>query len=166
MENASQALIIAGAILLAILIIALGMYVFTSASTRIRSGADKLDEHQVNSLNSEYKNYMRGTIRGSEVQQFLSNVRTKVLNNDAPAEYGLGITAKIGSKDLTVNRPKSNDDEDGEGGVKKTYATEITALENQIKSNATYKIHSPNVDGRGLIVEVKIDEVASSGILQ
>lgn len=54
MENASKALIIAGAILLSILIIAVGMFIFTSSQNSINEGAaqyqHKKKQHLTNNL--------------------------------------------------------------------------------------------------------------------
>ena len=55
MENASKALIIAGAILLAILIIGLGMFIYNQAADTL-DGA-QLDGQKVDSYNREFLQY-------------------------------------------------------------------------------------------------------------
>ena len=52
MENASKALIIAGAILLSILIIALGIYVFNMAKSA--TNTNSLDELQIQAFNDQW----------------------------------------------------------------------------------------------------------------
>ena len=42
MENASKALIIAGAILISILIIAIGMYIYTNSESSIRNATSQM----------------------------------------------------------------------------------------------------------------------------
>ena len=63
MENASKALIIAGAILLAILIIGLGMFIYNQAADTL-DGA-QLDGQKVDSYNREFLQY-EGTKQGSQ----------------------------------------------------------------------------------------------------
>ena len=71
MENASKALIIAGAILLAIAIIGVGMYVFNNASDSV-SGTD-MTEEEVTAYNGDFDVY-GGTIRGSRVKTLIDTV--------------------------------------------------------------------------------------------
>lgn len=55
MENASKALIIAGAILLSILIIGLGMFIYQQASGAM--GNANLDPQKIQAYNSEFTSY-------------------------------------------------------------------------------------------------------------
>ena len=71
MENASKALIIAGAILLAIAIIGIGMYVYQNAADAM-SGTDMTDE-QVRTYNQTFTNY-EGTQRGSAVKTMCDTI--------------------------------------------------------------------------------------------
>ena len=65
MENASKALIIAGAILLSILIIGLGMFIYQQAAGAM-NGAN-LDPQKANAYNQEFLNY-QGTISGANAR--------------------------------------------------------------------------------------------------
>ena len=60
MENASKALIIAGAILLAILIIGLGMLIYSRSSGALDTST--IDQQKVQAYNSPYEQYF-GTRR-------------------------------------------------------------------------------------------------------
>ena len=71
MENASKALIIAGAILLSILIIGLGMYIYNMAADAITDTG--LDATQVQAHNEPYDRYL-GTRSGSDVRTLVKNV--------------------------------------------------------------------------------------------
>lgn len=71
MENASKALIIAGAILLSILIIGLGMYIYQQASGAV-SGAN-LDPTKVQAYNSEFLQY-EGTQSGANTRALVSAI--------------------------------------------------------------------------------------------
>ena len=46
MENASKALLIAGAILICILLIAIGMYIYNSANATIKSAASQMSQQE------------------------------------------------------------------------------------------------------------------------
>ena len=53
MENASKALIIAGAILISILLISLGIVIYNSAKDA--ASTDQMDDFQVSAFNSKFK---------------------------------------------------------------------------------------------------------------
>lgn len=72
MENASKALIIAGAILLSILIIALGVFVFNQA--RSAMGNINMSEQEIAAFNSKFENYA-GDQKGSSVKSLISTLR-------------------------------------------------------------------------------------------
>ena len=86
MENASKALIIAGTILLSILLISLGIFVFTQAQDTL--GSINLDEQEVLAFNNKFLAY-EGTIRGSQLKQLFNLVDSN--NASAKAE---GATEK------------------------------------------------------------------------
>lgn len=69
MENASKALIIAGAILLSILIIALGIYVFNMAKGA--TNTDQLDAVEKQTFNSTFTQY-EGRVLGSSASELLN----------------------------------------------------------------------------------------------
>lgn len=72
MENASKALIIAGAILLSISIIGIGMYVYNQAASAI-SGAN-LDAEAIAAFNGKFENY-EGLKKGSEAKALCDTIR-------------------------------------------------------------------------------------------
>ena len=78
MENASKALIIAGAILLSILIIALGIFVFNAAKGAVNT--DQLDATEKQTFNAPIEQY-EGEQIGSSVKQLLSELISNAGNN-------------------------------------------------------------------------------------
>lgn len=100
MENASKALIIAGAILLAILIIGLGMFIYQQASGAM-SGAN-LDSQKVAAYNNEFLAY-EGTKSGTEVRALLDVIRNHNVANASDAS--LNIAVKSGSAATTTTAP-------------------------------------------------------------
>lgn len=72
MENASKALIIAGAILLSILIISLGIMVYNNAKNTVNN--QNLDKQEVQTFNSEWETYVGDTRTASEVRTMIQAV--------------------------------------------------------------------------------------------
>ena len=73
MENASKALIIAGAILLAISIIGIGMYVFSQAQGAMDGIG--MDQERITAYNSQFESYMGTNVRGTTVRALFDLVR-------------------------------------------------------------------------------------------
>lgn len=116
MENASKALIIAGAILLSIAIIGIGMYVYNMASSTIQ-GAN-MSAQEIEAYNAEFVKY-EGTQTGTTVKALLDTVRSHNLTNsddlerqviliEGTATDGNDVAAGTTSADITTQ--KSNID--------------------------------------------------------
>lgn len=88
MENASKALIIAGAILLAILIIGLGMMVFNNAKNALTSA--NLDQEQIDAFNSKFESYIGDNKRGTDVRTLCSTVSSSNAT-ESEEEYKITI---------------------------------------------------------------------------
>ena len=73
MENASQALIIAGAILLAILIIAIGMYIYNSASATITDSLTNMSTQEIEAFNNQFESY-KGQQTGSQISSLAGRI--------------------------------------------------------------------------------------------
>lgn len=83
MENASKALIIAGAILISILIISLGIVVFNKFGGKAKDAAN-MDEQEISNFNSKITPYIGNNISGSQVNaliQYIISVNTSAVNN-------------------------------------------------------------------------------------
>ena len=72
MENASKALIIAGAILLSILIVSLGIMVYNNARNTV--GNASLNKQEIESFNSEWLAYEGTNKTASEVKAMIQAV--------------------------------------------------------------------------------------------
>ena len=73
MENASKALLIAGAILLAILLISLGIMVFTQAQSTVETSG--MSQAEITAFNNKFLKY-EGTKSGTEVKALINEVLT------------------------------------------------------------------------------------------
>ena len=105
MENASKALIIAGAILLSILIISLGIWIFTSAQQTV-SEAGNMDEQTITAFNNKFNASLGKNVGGSKVNALIQTVRS---NNQTACEEGSKekiVSIYTGS----VDRDGGNDD--------------------------------------------------------
>ena len=88
MENASKALIIAGAILLAILIIGLGVYIYRQAAGVIDTGT--MDQLVVSQFNAQFEPYLGNNVSGSNVKQLI-----KIIDASNRAKEDLPVTFKV-----------------------------------------------------------------------
>lgn len=70
MENASKALIIAGAILIAILIVSLGVLVFSQFAGSAREAAN-MDEQEIGQFNAQITPYLGPSVLSSQVNGLL-----------------------------------------------------------------------------------------------
>ena len=82
MENASKALIIAGAILLAILIISLGILIYNQASSVVNDNA--MSQVEITQFNTQFTQY-QGTQRGSAVRSLFQEVLSNNVSQDDDA---------------------------------------------------------------------------------
>ena len=98
MENASKALIIAGAIILPILIIGLGMFIFQKANSATE-GAD-LSSQKVKAYNSVFEQYV-GTQTGVNVKALLDEVRSHNLANASDASLNIDVKSKASAASIT-----------------------------------------------------------------
>ena len=75
MENASKALIMAGAVLISIIIISLGIVVFRKMAAPVQRESS-LTEQQVSAFNSRILPYIGDSVSGSQVNALMQIVRT------------------------------------------------------------------------------------------
>jgi hypothetical protein len=155
MENASKALIIAGAILLSILIIALGIYVFSMAKGTINTTS--LDELEISNFNTEFTMY-EGKQLGSNVKTLLNKVLSNASENAESAERlpdvtyvdssnkgpSLNITAGSG---ITVSGKNVNITSD----VSNPNRNAISALRNKISNSHKYTVTIDTDNDSGLV---------------
>ena len=94
MENASKALIIAGAILLTILIISLGIMIYNQASGVVNNNA--MTEVEVTSFNQKFEQYLGENVRGANVNSLLNAIKTNNMSTD-DASKKISITGACGT---------------------------------------------------------------------
>lgn len=100
MENASKALIIAGAILLAIIIISLGLMVVNNARNQVSSA--NLSKAEMEAFNAQWEAYQGSNKTASEVRSLYSAV---IAHNASEDKLGTGRQITIGLKGATAAQP-------------------------------------------------------------
>lgn len=133
MENASKALIIAGAILLSILIIGLGMMVFNNAKNALTSA--NLDQEQIDAFNSKFESYIGTNKRGTDIRTLCNTVKS---SNAADEENAIKIT--YGSD------------------TDKTSQADILAIRNQLKNGNRYDVTATFNKNTKLIDSIEIKD--------
>lgn len=98
MENASKALIIAGAILLAILIISLGIMIYSQASNAINNGG--MSDAEVTAFNQKFTKY-QGRQKGSTVRTLVQEVMSNNNNEQSSDETRISINVNNGTTSAT-----------------------------------------------------------------
>ena len=127
MENASKALIIAGAILLAILIIGLGVCIYRQAAGVIDTGT--MDQLVVSQFNAQFEPYLGNNVSGSNVKQLI-----KIINASNRAKEDLPVTIEVDGEEVkNDSKIKSGNTykvESSSEGNKAGYIEKITITEN------------------------------------
>ena len=151
MENASKALIIAGAILLAILLISLGIMIYTQASGVVNNNA--MSEVEISSFNKKFTQYGSSNVRGSQVNALIDAIVQNNLSN-----------AQDTSRQVKLKQ-SAGDDYWSTGTARLTAETAITSVSScpSALSGKTYKINYKTDPKTGLITTIEINEPTASG---
>lgn len=142
MENASKALIIAGAILLAILLISLGILIFNQAQDTVNNSG--MSEAEIAAFNNKILKYEGDAQPGSVVKSLVNEI---IATNKVQSETssGRGITVTLTDSKITgVNDKKV---------VDPSVTAETTAT-NDIKTSKTYKVEVKY--SKGVITQVNL----------
>jgi len=130
MENASKALIIAGAILLSIAIIGIGMSVFNIG----KDTADKINmnEQEMAQFNSKFESY-EGNKKGSNVKQLITAIIT---NNAAEDSRKVKVTTVRTAAGASISVKTNAID-----------SADLTDIRKTLKANTPYDISIAYVSG-------------------
>lgn len=91
MENASKALLMAGSILIAILVIGVVIYMFNSSSQLFKSSDDIERIEQIEAFNREYEAYNRKLMRGTDIISIINKVNSNNEKHEDIPEYQMSI---------------------------------------------------------------------------
>ena len=101
MENASKALIIAGAILISILLIGLGVYVYTMAQQTTEGIG--MDSEKAQAQNSKFSSYFGDKVSAANVKSLMSAIRTNNITGKTAEETKEIYVYYNGSKSSTTS---------------------------------------------------------------
>ena len=154
MENASKALIIAGAILLSILIIAIGIFIFNGANSTITDSMTSMSTQEIEAFNNQFLSY-DGKQSGSNIKaligKLVANGNTykeepdKVPTLDSPDK-------KFNSSGTTIENATYAPN----GGWNlQDYVTQLSLIRNAIENKHTYTVNF-KFGTKGLIEKISI----------
>ena len=149
MENASKALIIAGAILLSIAIIGIGMYVFQMAQSSTEGV--QLTTEQATAYNQKFLAY-EGTKRGSEVKVLCNTVR----------QHNLAATDDSGKVAMYIGQEAPESFAAGSDVGSTTTQHINNNISANIQSGKTYNISFGYDSSSGYVTAVYINEKTNS----
>ena len=162
MENASKALIIAGAILISILIISLGVLVYNQASSTVNKA--NLNSQEAQAQNSKFESYFGTDVTATEVKNLLSEVRTNNLTasrNEESATIGVcyiskNLTTDEGGNGLYKDNIKP-EEVDKNYFKDKNFSPDVQNITNKLKAGTSYTVNVPNT------VAFKKDQEGTTG---
>ena len=119
MENASKALLIAAAVLIAILLIAFGMRIFNSTKGTTDSAKATMDATEIATFNNRFLAYA-GSQNGSQVKSLANAVIAHNANSARQVKFqgvtgGADIISAISGVDSLTKYTINIEDEDGDG---------------------------------------------------
>lgn len=118
MDNASKALVMAGAILIAVMLISLGVVLFNTASDIAQDTSKQLDSLAIETFNSGFVQMTGTAVKGSTVRTLINKVKSHNGNAEEVALYGT----------VTINGKSDGSatlDTVGEIDTNKTYKVDI-----------------------------------------
>lgn len=145
MENASKALIIAGAILLAIAIIGVGMFVFQQVSGIITDNSD-FSSKEIDAYNQPFTVYEGTNVKGTNAKSLCSKINSHNLAAKDPSEL---IVLVDGEVEAQVPAPTAE-------GAAGTTSTDINKIKNSILSGKTYTVTIATDPNTGFVSSVGI----------
>lgn len=95
MENASKALLMAGGVLIAVLVIGLFVYMFTSMSGVFQSQEDIEYAKEIEEYNKEYLSYNRKLLRGADIISLMNKANDNYKRNGSADEYNVIVKYRL-----------------------------------------------------------------------
>lgn len=130
MENASKALIIAGAIIISILVIGLGVFIFTGASENA-DVSSSMNSQKAQAHNGTFTNFFGQKVSASKVKELMKQVATNNITSDTADEKGYIFVYFAAGSDTA--------DATGNGAI-----TSTQAVTSQVKNGYTYRVNVTN----------------------
>ena len=152
MENASKALVIAGAILATLMIIGLGIVIINNV-TGVINGAG-VDRQAAQANNSQYESVMGDNVSSASVKQLITLVRT---NNITATQNGEDMV-KIAFVDATGTTEELKGPQDMSTAIKAGTRYKVSVYDDKTEKEAPY-----TTDTDGSITDTIATSAAKSG---
>lgn len=139
MENASKALLIAGAILLAILIIAIGMFIYNSAQATVNDSMTTLSTQEIDAFNNQFVSY-EGQQQGSNVKALIGRLiaNANTYTEEPGKVPSVTITDKVNANN-TVNDKNAVMNDAGAANVQ-NYVDVLGKIRNGVEAKHNYHV--------------------------
>ena len=108
MDNASKALIIAGAVLIAVMLVSVGVLIYNNAIGVVDTGRDSMDRLAINLENKEFEQYLGTNKRPTDVKELIQAVERFNQQSEYRNITLDGITS-VDSLSTTTNKNKTYD---------------------------------------------------------
>lgn len=146
MENASKALLIAGAILIVILLIAVGMLVYNGARGSIDKAIGQMSSTEKDIHNKQFEPYLNDKVSGSNLKTLYS----KVLSNNGE-EGNVKVNITILTKAANATKPTA--------GEVTNVSADLSGSMSNVVTNAsqTYKVTATYTNGVITAIQVKVN---------
>lgn len=140
MENASKALIIAGSILIAIMIISLGIVIFNRFGNSAKKMAN-MDKQEIAAFNSKITPYVGNHVSGTQVNTLLQYCLSVNMSANQSGNTYQCITVKKDGSDFL--KPNDNSYTRVQTGSSVSYTVDATQDSNGLMTNITINQNSP-----------------------
>ena len=151
MENASKALIIAGAILLSILIIAIGMFIYTSSQSTITDSMTQMSTQEIEAFNSQFTVY-GGKKTGAQLKSMMGTLiaNANTYREDAAKMPGIKVTQFSESKNQG-----NNTNGHPTGGDVNSYINVLADIRNKLENKHSYQVDF-DYSGNGVLTFITV----------
>lgn len=157
MENASKALIIAGALLIALLLIGAGIFIFNLAKNPVSKAADNMSSEERKFFNSKFQRYESGRVSGLETKAMVNiamqNANNQLIVNEKYRIPEITIYYK-GNITLSLSRANINSISNSEG-----FKTVFQKMLNKINNTAFFSIKVLLSSENGIVDKIVVEEL-------
>ena len=151
MENASKALIIAGAILISILLIGVSMMIFNGAGGLFNNATATMSKQEIQAFNSQWTQY-EGKQTGSSVRSLMSELMTNASDKVNGGDQTKLPTVKLGNDTAEFSKDGSTSE----------YVKNLTTIRTAVKNTKTYEVVCDTDASSGLVNNITITEVTGN----
>lgn len=152
MENASKALIIAGAILISILLIGVGVMVMNGAQGGIDEAIASMSAQEKDMFNTKFTQYGGTIVKGTNVRALIRNI---ISSNSTNQDIEGKLVELDVSKAGINTKPKAPTTDD-------LQSNEMSEASSQINTGATYTVKIEYGKDTGLVKKVIVEKPSTS----